>query len=55
MDIDVNQDEQIHVSLQKALEEIKEELAKRPNVNIDGGKAWRRWLMEYRKNKKRGS
>ena len=34
------------------MEEIKEELAKRPNVNIDGGKAWRRWLIEYRKNKK---
>lgn len=32
MDIDVNQDEQIHVSLQKELEEIKEELKKVVNT-----------------------
>lgn len=37
------------------MEDIKEELSKRPNVNIDGGKSYRRWLMEYKKNKKRGS
>ena len=37
------------------MDEIKNELANRPNVNIDGGKAWRRWLMWYKKNKKRGS
>lgn len=38
------------------MEEIKEELSKRPNVNIDGGKAYRRWLLNYKKqNKKRGS
>lgn len=35
------------------MEEVKEELAKRPNVNIDGGKAYHQWLAKYKKNLKK--
>ena len=34
------------------MEEIKEELSKRENVNINGGKAYRKWLNQYNKSKR---
>lgn len=35
------------------MEEIKEELSKRPHVNINGGRSYRRWLSEYKKQIKK--
>lgn len=35
------------------LSELKKELSKRPNVNVDGGHCYRKWLNNYKKNLKK--
>lgn len=35
------------------IDEIHAELAKRPHVNLNGNKAYRKWKMEWKKNKRK--